>query len=987
MLRTQQEKQQQKNLTENKHFYDAGKPDATCVSDSDGLMFFHEQFNVSDDDSECTTTIPSSNDKKLNLNEKKNIRIRITTNRKQPCVRKSLEMMSSESQTDTSTNEYLDTDSEVEVESFSGTTNENAVDSGGSSNTDECSDFNDFHNFESCSNDEATTTTSSGSDDSPMIQIVQEITEKRTVLSTVHVNKRKVKSFQKTRVDRVTVSSKGKPKWKNKQKIIDDNVCNEILDETIKWDVSDGEENNAIESPSVADTILVGALKAKPKYSQRTIGKLMERRLSRVLSDNVTLSPNRLSPSCTDGSTDVSSSFTAFRNTPPAKPPRTFTSSSSKASSESFGAHTATTLAIEDFHKSLPSKHSHQMSPGGGWVFDKTLRSTTKPTCPTLDELNDIEKTTKIGWVSSMQKREDFLHVLNMLNDDHAMASKITSANLTPESQIPSKEDIDQVDSCLSPKPALRRPKNRSTELNDSICSSTPVKRTNNFSSHSVPHAGHSEMEICKKCKLQIIKPSSARKSFGKGAIKRTKLFFKASKNIWIKPKSNKPVKPFENCSDNEYYVDLDYDVDVEETPSKSKLNATAEFNTNDSPRIEKKTVKQLDLTPKQSVNNIDNPRRILDKFLTSVKRTPPKKPIRQSLAQKDVTRSPSNNEEDNFNFDRVVDSPKNKEKCFKLSPRKLFLSSSEKPNAQQHNSYRSFEADDDQSDDLKQCIVDYLRTMNEKIEHKQAESESCATVPRWRSRVRNFSISSDNIDYNPERQRVVQIDCHPEPIYSEIIAQPPSNLLDHIIVNDNPKAIYAQVNKNNKNRKVITSMPSADAREIHGVIEEDIYKSNNSLDKFTINNNLTDSVLNMLERMQQQNIDNSSESDDFQVQSVGSKVKNFPFVEPPTVKLTSERFQQSVSKADDKQFDDNASIETFLTESICDDVIRGDSVNNNIVSIIDQLENMDLVSTISLVESETDDDSMENNIRTAAIITDSNGDDEYCSILEEVRL
>lgn len=923
------------------------------------------------DNLECT--IPS-NDVVNAIQSRKNIQIRIVTNKKQTCGQKAHERIPSDCPTDSSsTYEYVDTDSETE--STNGTADENTADSGGSTNTDEYSDYNDLNNFESYSSDEATT--SSSSSNRPMIQIVQEITEHRTVSSTVHVNKKKVVNFQKSRVDRVTLSSKAKPKWKNKQKIIDENVCNEILDETINWNVMEGgEQNDAVESPSAADTILVGKLKAKPKYSERTMGKLMERRLSRVLSDNVTLSANRRSSSTTDDS----SSPTPIRNkaVPPAKPPRTFTSSSSKASSESIGANTATTLRIEDFHKSLTSHHSPQMSPG--WVFDKT-----KPTCPTLDELNDFEKLPKIGWVSSMPKREEFLQVFNMLNDDRQVASKITSANLTPEPQfqLAHKEDIDQVDSCLPPKPALRRSKNISTERNDSICSSTPLKRTNHFSSRSVPNSAHSDPDICKKCKLQIIKPSSARKSFGKGAIKRTKLFFKASRNILNpnKPKPARPMKQFENCSENEYYVDLDNDVD-DETPIKTKLNTTAEFNTNDTPRIVKKTEKTLDLTPKHSETNIENPRRILDKFLTSVKLTPPKKPIRQSLAHKDVTRSPSNNEEHNFNFDRVVDSPKSKEKSFKLSPRKLFFSTIERPDGMQYNTYRSFEADD-QKDDLKQCIVEYLRNMNEKIVHRQVEVES-ATVPRWRSRVRNFSISSDAIDYIPERQRVVQIDCHPEPIYSEIVAQPRTNSLNHIIVNDNPKAIYATVNKT-KNQKTITPMP-VDSHDIQATNEEVKYNSSDSLDRLSINNNLADSILNMLEMMNQQN------SESPRLESFGSNVKNYNVVKPSAVKLTSERFQQSV--ANEKAFDDNTSMDTFLTESICEDVIRGDSVNNNIVAMIDQLENMDLVSTVSLAESETDDETSDQHFhktdyidRMAAIKSDSTSDDDYCSIIQEVRL
>lgn len=929
-------------------------------------MLFHENCNMLDE-LECTTP---SNDEKQNLNEikqsGKNIQIRIVSNKKRSSERNSIEMLSSESQTDSSTNDCVDTDSEVELSSGTGD-DRNTVTYSGSTNTD---DFSDYNNFESSSNDEATTTSSDSN--APMIQIVQEIREQRMVVSTVHVNKKKVKSFQRNKTNRTSEVPKGKPKWKTKQKIIDDNVCNEMLDETINWNVIEGaaEQDHSIESPMADDTIIIGQLKAKPKFSQRKMGKLMERRLSRVHSENVTQALNQ-------AATDIPCPVQPIRGKAiaPAKPPRTFTSSSSKTSSDSIGANTATTIAIEDFHKPLASQHS----PGCGWIFDKTFKpATIHPTCPTLDDINDFENPKKIGWVSSIQKREEFMQVLNMLNDDHQMASKITSSNLTPEPQfrISHKEDIDQVDSVVPPKPAIRRSKRLSLAQNETRRSTspvTPVKRASNFSSHSVPNSIHDDVEICKKCKLQIIEPSGgARKSFGKGAIKRTKLFFKASKNIWHKPKTVKAsTKIFDDFHEHERYVDLEDN--VADTPTKFNLNRTTEFNTNGSQRIEKRTEKALDLTPKHSENpnNVESSLRMFDKLLTSVKTTPPKKPIRQSLAHKDITRSPSNNEEVNFDFERIVDSPR-REKTFKLSPRKLFFPSSEKQPRLGDNSYRSFETDD--RDHLKECIVEYLRSINEEMDQKQRDVDY-ATVPRRRSRIRNFSTSSDAIDYIPQHQRVVEIDCHPEPLYSEIVVQPPTSSLNHIIVNDNPKAIYTTVNKP-KSQKCV------DPTVANVVDEEAMHKSWSSLDRLPINNNLTDSVLNMLELMKQQNLEEDSLN---RVETEGdSKVKNSWVIEPPVVQLTSERLQQTVFNAIDKPNDDNISVETFCTESVCDDVIRGDSVNNNIVSTIDRLEN--LVTTISLVDSETDDDNDSEPFQETTLKTHSNDDSvDYCSIVEEV--
>ncbi|XP_037045488.1 uncharacterized protein LOC119080960 isoform X2 [Bradysia coprophila] len=990
---TQQEKQHPNNSIENKHFYDTsylGKPDATCVSDSNCVTLFHEEFNMPDE-LECSAP---SNDKQPTVNERqprKHIRIRIVTNIRRPCGYSAIEEVpsertsvsyspkqrwSSESQTDSSSYEHVDTDSEIEVSS--GGAEEHTENSGGNTNTDEFSDYTDSNNYGSSSNDETSSTSSHSASTAPMIQITQQITEQRTVVSMVHVNKQKVKSFQKSREDRSTVMSIGRPKWINKQKIIDDNVCNEILDETINSNVMEGEtQKNLLETAPVTDTIIYGKLEGKPKPYHPNCGKLLKRRLARQRSDDVHFPTYQKTQSVSD----VPSTFQPIRNVPPAKPPRTFASSSSKASSDSIGANTATTLPIGD-HKSLPSQHSSQMSPGGGWAFDKTLRSTTKPTCPTLDDINDFEHPKKIGWVPSIAKCDEFLQVLHMLNDDRTMTSKITSSNLTPEPQfqIPCKEDIDQVDSYTPPKPAPRRSKQMSIELNDSICNSTPVKRPNQFSSHSVPNSTRNEMDFCKNCKLQIMEPpSSARKSFGKGAIKRTKQFFQASRNILGKSRP-KPTKPYENCTENEFSADLDDNVD--ETPRKLRLNTTVDFNTNDTVRFEKKMEKSLDLTPKQSesTNNIDGPRRILDKLLTSVKRTPPKKPIRQSLAHKDIARSPSNNEEENFNFDRIVDSPKPKEreKSFRLSPRKLLFSANERPIKMQHNSYRSYEVDED---DLKQCMVEYLRSMNKHIEHKQGELE-CVSVPRWRSRVRNFSTSSDATDYVPQHQRVVEIDCHPEPIYSEIVAKPPTTVLNHIIVNGNPKAIYTTVNKA-RNRNVVTPI-TVDVDGIHAETEEADYSRWNSLEKLPIHNNFADSVLNMLSLMKGHNLHKDSQIRDvvdLKTQQNASEVTGSYVVEPTVVPLTSEQFQKSPLKANYEAVDDDISMETFFTESLCEDVIRGDSVNKNIVKdIVSACQHK--VSEIALAESETDDE-IDLHCMTDEKM-DSKGDSvEYCSILD----
>lgn len=963
------------NLIESKHFYDVNysskKPDAAYESDINGLMVCNVENNFTEKSQNISPL--TGREELIGMKPKKNIKIRILSQRKKRIAEQQLsnDEGSVENSTDTSTHEYVETDSEIDSSEGSEQycTDNSVIDNKAKKlGNNDCNGTHQFEKFgcEEYTSEDATSVSSSS--DSPMIHIIQEMTAKCVVTSTIHINRKKVKNFNNT-----AKSPKDMTRWKNKLKIIDDNVCNEMLDETINYDEMEGKEQTGdidssppASSPPTSspptDTFWTGELKAKPKYLERKMGKLLEKRLLRVFGQIDNVSPQMFSQLPNFRNSRENPQFPT--NTPPVKPPRTFTSSSSKSSSDSVDANTATTVAMEDLHKSSKGSIVPQSSPGGGWIFDKTAKVTSKPTCPTFEEIDDIAniKSKKIGWASSLPKREDCVQVLNMLNYDYRMPSKMTSANLFPEPQaeVRCKEDIDQVDSSPRPVPPVRRSKlvDVTGKLSSSMYS-TPVKRSRQFSSFSAPNSTssvHSDMEICKKCRLQVIKPSTERKSFGKGAIKRTKLFFKASKNMLIRPKRSKAN---DDC-ENQFDLDPDDDLD-DETPTK--LNNTVEFNANNTPRIEKRTVKKLELTPKYSAtdNIVESPRCILDKFLTSVKHTPPKKPIRQSLLHKDATRSPSNNEDESFNFNRVIESPKIKQtpshmakKGFKLSPKKLFRSTSDKrTDIRQANSYRSFETD--QNDDLKLCISEYLREMNDKIDRTE-NNEKCQTLPRCQTRIRTLSSSSDAIDYMPQRQRVVQIDCHPEPIYSEIILTP-STAPHHIIVNNNPKAIYATVDK--KKKLGATKSMSINVNEIRDADQD-------SLSQLPLNNNLADSILNMLDLMNLQRVA-QSEKGDKQEEATrdnsndDSNVKNCQIIEPIAMGLISEKFQQLAPKSDDKVTSDNTSIETYFTESICNDVIRGDSINNDIAAMIDQLENMDLISTIGcgLVEPECDAESV----------------------------
>uniref|UniRef100_A0AAG5DKA8 PH domain-containing protein n=1 Tax=Anopheles atroparvus TaxID=41427 RepID=A0AAG5DKA8_ANOAO len=221
--------------------------------------------------------------------------------------------------------------------------------------------------------------------DQPMIRIVQELTEDNgEVTSTITLNKAQIKEMQrmngsvgkaeedekpeKRRKSRESGDTSGSKKRHDKsnlhrqQRIIDDNFCNEILDSTIHFDrlyginrgQSAGVSKAAPLSPSptrarleecFSDSVVcdiaspgdesfdssmsVGKLEGKPRYSGKTMGRLMMKRLKKLQQATTKglVGPIGSGGQKLDTSDASTSSSQMLQTSGPKKPPRTFANS------------------------------------------------------------------------------------------------------------------------------------------------------------------------------------------------------------------------------------------------------------------------------------------------------------------------------------------------------------------------------------------------------------------------------------------------------------------------------------------------------------------------------------------------------------------------------------------------------------------------------------------------------------------------------------
>uniref|UniRef100_A0A182QLG0 PH domain-containing protein n=1 Tax=Anopheles farauti TaxID=69004 RepID=A0A182QLG0_9DIPT len=354
----------------------------------------------------------------------------------------------------------------------------------------------------------------------PMIRIVQELAEnRREVTSTITMNKAQIREMQQAAATRRSVDSAtealkcgagGKQEKRRKshtnataatskkrhdksnlqrqQRIIDDNFCNEILDSTIHFDRLYGinraqrqaaeEKKNASSPPSptqqecfsdsvVCDAVSpgeesfdsgmsVGKLEGKPRYSGKTVGRLMMKRLKK-------LHGGQSKPLDTS---DVSTS--SSQTSGPKKPPRTFANAPKRS------------VPVP----SCPSRKDVEVSSdpsdvGIGWKLD------SKP------------KSHQVGWtVPAAAKNESIpAQVYSMLNysEDEGRKQLIETGNSKPAPQQSSKTkaqkywgdgepvgpkmNIDTVDGVKTPSRRHSTSTDFERFVRDSNVKSTPQRR------------------------------------------------------------------------------------------------------------------------------------------------------------------------------------------------------------------------------------------------------------------------------------------------------------------------------------------------------------------------------------------------------------------------------------------------------------------------------------------------------------------------------
>lgn len=249
----------------------------------------------------------------------------------------------------------------------------------------------------------------------PLIHIEQEFTQSMEVKSTITINKAKLKEMQKNK--------------KIRQKIIDDNFCNEILDQTFHFEPRSTEKyscnltTNAQSDSSVDynnDSIITyGTLSGKRRHSSKNSGRLMTVRMKKVEKYRQLKQEAREDQLFLRNLSTNSDSSTMSSG--PKKPPRTFAYQNNKLSSrKSVAGNSDSTIECidSDFLNRFERLKTTTITP----KRDVTI----KPTCPTLEDIvNDKHNKTssstrvhEIGWVVPKDQLNKSLPAVNRDSSD-----------------------------------------------------------------------------------------------------------------------------------------------------------------------------------------------------------------------------------------------------------------------------------------------------------------------------------------------------------------------------------------------------------------------------------------------------------------------------------------------------------------------------------------------------------------------------------------
>lgn len=687
--------------------------------------------------------------------------------------------------------------------------------------------------------------------DSPMICITQEMARDRTVTSQVQINRAKVRAFKK------------RQKELRRPKIIDDSFCDEILNETLKLpsfgDVKRvtvdramsvcSDEVRVASGPSsksnnfISERFSTGNLVASPRYTGKSIGRLLAHRIEQQTMTRVRrtlLQETGIELAIADEKCVTRRK--KLEELPPIKPPRSFaaTSSSSPLSKES--VESSTTIPIEDLKRPDPSYI--------GFVMPSTSTAESR-----------TRSSTHIGWVQPE---------VNAKNESRpSQQNSLHFYTAEGESNLVTKEDIDTVD-FASYVSAAQEFESFSANLDDNnrrMNLSTPIKLkspdrsvTGNALDDSASAMTAAEPvaveKRCTKChgmkkKSSAFLSTKNGRRIGKAALKRTKTLIDSSKQFLMKSKKHKNEKwcvHEGNVCCNAVAV---------ETPVKDPDN-TARFNSETFYSCDqtKRANKSLNLTTPQerqpqpsappAADLNPSPDRNVRRMDTNLLRTVPQTPS-TPYATPNAT----------FNFDRVVEPPQSApidKTTGKSSPAKLIsklnqiaknsktLFRNKEPVQVKANAmaeaphyYRSFGGN--QIDDSVPLMGETLRNLRDKLESDQRP------VPAARKSL----FTQKTLDRSLNSERIAEIELHdePEPIYAMIDiqqtektaknvrlsddnSQPPRSEIrvdevfvttregmppsKYLMVNNDPKMLYATINRNGRTTTTPTETKSTDS-------------------------------------------------------------------------------------------------------------------------------------------------------------------------------
>jgi hypothetical protein len=342
-------------------------------------------------------------------------------------------------------------------------------------------------------------TTEPDSDNSPLINIVQELSKSMTVTSTVTINKAKLKKIKSAN------DVRSARKQHSRKHVIDDSFCDEILAQTQHLSYRDYENDKAEDEEqdersestegsqdSQDSNVSFGTLEANPKYSGQQMGRLMARRLKKAEKIKRLYANYVNSPKLGDIEENIEQNSFLYerqklvRRRGPQKPPRIFAVAMEEPTAqhhpEAISGNSDTTMECTDYSEELrklvAKQYKREMSQNAEYENNqnsqnskrhKQIKGTPQPSCPTLEEV-EKPQVHKMGWMVPKEQSNNSIppDILNMLNysDDERRKHLIISSHSKAVPQKPvcnhknhrevamyPKLDIDAVDGRL-PSPA-----------------------------------------------------------------------------------------------------------------------------------------------------------------------------------------------------------------------------------------------------------------------------------------------------------------------------------------------------------------------------------------------------------------------------------------------------------------------------------------------------------------------------------------------------